>query len=164
MKVLAFDPSGNYHEGMGTTGYALALDGFPPAKLGDIKSTDYNCRQAYWAAHRNLIEQTLPDVVVVESYRLFGHKSKEQIGSQLETPQLIGYIEMICYDWMIPVVYQDPSTKQRHADDILVKIGVIEKKSNKFYYKGELTNLHMRDALRHAMYYQRKLKMEGKLK
>lgn len=164
MKILAFDPSGNYEEGFGTTGWALAMDGFPPTQLGQIKAADYKSRQSYWAEHRNLIETLHPDVVVIESYRLFGHKSKEQIGSSLETPMLIGYMEMICYDYMIPVVIQDPSTKQRHADDVLLKIGVIEKKGTRYYYRGELTSLHQRDALRHAMYYQRKLKMEGKLK
>jgi hypothetical protein len=164
MKILAFDPSGNYDEGKGKTGFALALDGFPPAKLGQINAIDFTSRQTYWFQHRVLIEQTLPDVCVVESYRLFGHKSKQQIGSSLETPQLIGYIEMVCFELGIPVVYQDPSTKQRHSDEVLLKVGIIEKKGGKLYYKGELTSLHMRDALRHAMYYQRKLKMEGKLK
>lgn len=164
MKVLAFDPSGNYNEGKGTTGWAISLDDFPPSKLGQIAAEGYKSRQAYWFAHKELIESFFPDVCVIESYRLFGHKSKEQIGSSLETPQMIGYLEMVCYELMIPVVYQDPTTKSRHADDVLLKIGVIEKKSNKLYYKGELTNLHMRDALRHCMYYQRKLKMEGKVK
>jgi hypothetical protein len=153
MKILSFDPSGNYFEGKGTTGYAISLDGNLPHQLGDIASKDYTSRQAYWAAHRDLIEQTFPDVCVIETYKLFGHKSKEQIGSQLETPQLIGYMEMVCYDWKIPVVYQDPSTKQRHADDILVKTGVIDKRGKSYYYKGILTNLHKRDALRHNLFY-----------
>lgn len=164
MKVLAFDPSGNYNEGKGTTGYAISLDDFPPAKLGDIKATDYNSRQAYWFAHRVLIESLLPDVCIIESYRLFASKAKEQSGSSLETPQMIGYLEMVCYESGIPVVYQDPSTKTRHNDEVLTKIGIITNKGGKLYYKGELTNLHKRDALRHCMYYQRKLKMEGKVK
>lgn len=153
VKVLSFDPSGNYNEGKGTTGYAIRDDGHLPYKLGDIRSTDYNSRQAYWAAHRDLIEQTFPDVLVVESYRLFGNKAKEQSGSSLETPQLIGYLEMVAYDYNIPVVYQDPSTKSRHKDEILVNTGLIEKKGNKFFYKGEMTNLHQRDALRHDLYF-----------
>lgn len=155
MKILAFDPSGNYHEGKGTTGYALSLDGNPAHKLGDIRASDYDCFQAYWFAHRNLIEEQFPDVCVIESYRLFGHKSKEQIGSSLETPQLIGYIQMVCYELRIPTFLQDPTTKQRHADDILVKTNIIEKRGNKLYYRGELTNLHMRDALRHELFFKK---------
>ncbi len=126
-----------------------------PFELGDINSEDFNSRQAYWLAHKILITQKEPSVVVIETYKLFGHKSKQQIGSQLETPQLIGYLEMVCFELGIEVVYQDPTTKQRHADDVLVKTGVIEKRGNKLYYKGELTNLHKRDALRHNMFYQK---------
>jgi hypothetical protein len=70
---------------------------------------------------------------------------------------------MVCYELNIPVFLQDPSTKQRHADDILVKTGVIERKGNKHYYKGELTNLHQRDALRHDLYRKkvRRMKKNG---
>jgi hypothetical protein len=156
MKVLSFDPSGNKsNEGQGTTGYCLSLDGHLPHKLGDIHAGDYKTREHYWFSHKELIEKEFPDVCVIESYRLFGHKSKEQIGSSLETPMLIGYLQMVCFELNIPVVLQDPSTKQRHADDILVKTGIIEKKGNKYYYKGELTNLHKRDSLRHDLYFNK---------
>lgn len=153
MKVLSFDPSGNYFEGKGTSGFAISLDDNLPHKLGDIAAEGFSHRQAYWYDHKNLIVVEHPDVCVIEDYRLFGHKSKQQIGSQLETPQMIGYLEMVCYELDIPVVYQNPTTKQRHADDVLVKTGVIEKRGNKYYYKGEMTNLHKRDALRHNLYY-----------
>jgi hypothetical protein len=158
-KILAWDPSGNFTEGKGTSGYAISLDGNQAHKLGDIKASDYKTRQEYWFAHKELIEKQFPDYVVIESYRLFGHKSKEQIGSSLETPQLIGYLEMVCYEMNIPVFLQDPSTKSRHADDVLVKSGVIERKGSmthpKYYYRGELTNLHQRDALRHELYFKK---------
>jgi hypothetical protein len=152
-KVLSFDPSGNYTEGMGTSGYAVSLDGHLPHKLGDIRAEDYKTREEYWFRHKILIEQQHPDVVVIESYRLFGSKAKEQVGSSLETPMLIGYLQMVCYEMQIPVIIQDPTTKSRHADDVLVKAGVVEKKGIRYYYKGELTNLHQRDALRHNLYY-----------
>jgi hypothetical protein len=155
VKVLAFDPSGNYTEGFGTTGYSISLDGHLPSKLGDIKAESYKSRNAYWFAHKELIETTFPDVVVIESYRLFGHKSKEQTGSSLETPQLIGYLEMVCYEMNIPTFLQDPSTKQRHADAILIRAGIVVRKGQKYYYKGEETNMHKRDALRHDLYFNK---------
>jgi hypothetical protein len=62
---------------------------------------------------------------------------------------------MVCYEMNIPVFLQDPSTKSRHADDVLVKSGIIEKKGNKYYYRGELTNLHQRDSLRHELYFKK---------
>lgn len=154
MKILSFDPSGNYKEGKGTSGYATSDDGMS-MKLGDIASEGYTSRQAYWDAHRKLIESYKPDVVVIESYRLFGHKAKSQSGSSLETPQLIGYLEMICFQHEIPCVLQDPTTKSRHTDDVLVKTGVIEKKGNRYYFKGILTNLHQRDALRHNLFFNK---------
>jgi hypothetical protein len=153
MKVLSFDPSGNYNEGKGTSGYSISLDGNLPHKLGDIRADDYESRQAYWFAHRELIENTFPDYLVIESYRLFGHKSKEQTGSSLETPQLIGYLEMVAYEFNIPVYLQDPSTKSRHSDAVLTAVGVFVKKGIRYFYKGELTNLHQRDALRHDLYF-----------
>jgi hypothetical protein len=156
LKYCLSIPSGNWgKEGMGTTGYCISLDGHLPHKLGDIHAGDYDSIQSYWFAHKELIEKTFPNVIVIESYRLFAHKSKEQIGSSLDTPRLIGYIEMVAWELNIPVVLQDPSTKQRHADDILVKTGIIEKKGNKYYYKGELTNLHKRDSLRHDLYFNK---------
>jgi hypothetical protein len=155
MKVLSFDPSGNYKEGKGTSGFSISLDGNMPHKLGDIRAEDYESRQAYWFAHRELIENTFPDYIVIESYRLFGDKAKEQTGSALETPQLIGYLEMVAYEFDIPSYLQDPSTKQRHADKVLVAAGVIVKKGTRYYYKGELTNLHQRDALRHDLYFNK---------
>lgn len=153
MKVLAFDPAGNKgKEGNGTSGWCCSLDG-SIFKWDDIKATDYITREDYWFAHKKLIERYLPDVVVIESYRLFGHKSKQQIGSSLETPMLIGYMQMVCYELDIPVVLQDPSTKTRHTDEVLAKIGFLEKKGSKYYYKGESTNLHMRDSMRHNLYF-----------
>lgn len=155
MKILSFDPSGNFAEGKGTTGYAVGMDGHMPHKLEDIRATDYATKHAYWFAHKELIEKTFPDCIVIESYKLFGHKAKEQTGSSLETPQLIGYLEMVAYEFNIPVFFQDPSTKQRHTDDILVKTGVLETKGKKYYYKGEMVNRHKRDALRHDLYFRK---------
>lgn len=159
MKILSFDPSGNHgKEGDGTTGYAISLDNNLPHKLGDIKADDFEIKHMYWGFHKELILNVNPDLIVIESYKLFGHKAKQQTGSELPTAQLIGYLEMVAYENSIPVVFQDPSTKQIHTDEILVKLGVLEKKGDKHYYKGELTNLHKRDALRHDLYYKRRNK------
>lgn len=161
MKKLSFDPSGNFDEGKGTTGFAISLNGNMPHKLGSISAADSFSKHAYWFRHRLLIESVKPDILIIESYKLFGHKAKAQTGSSLETPQLIGYLEMVAYELDIPVVFQDPTTKSRHTDDILVKIGVLEKKGMRYYYKGELTNLHQRDALRHDLFHTRKEKIKN---
>jgi hypothetical protein len=164
MKVLSFDPSGNFNEGKGTTGFSISLDGNLPHQLGDIKAAGYASKHAYWNEHELLITSTKPNVIVIESYRLFGHKAKEQTGSDLETAQLIGYLEMIAWKLNIPVVFQDPSTKLRHNDDVLVKTEIIEKRGTRYFYKGNLTNLHQRDALRHDLFFNKynKKKVLGK--
>lgn len=152
MKILSLDPSGNFSEGKGTTGYALSLDG-NLYKVDDIKASDYKIKEAYWLAHERLIEKHNPDVIVCESYRLFGHKAKEQSGSSLETAQLIGYLQMVAYKENIPFILQDPSIKQRFSDEIMCRLGLIVKKANRYFYKDALTNLHMRDAMRHNLYF-----------
>lgn len=155
MKILAFDPAGNMgKEGMGTTGYAVG-EPLDILLLDEIQAGDYKTREAYWFAHKELIEAVFPDVIVIESYRLFGHKAKQQTGSSLETPMLIGYLQMVAYEMNIPVVIQDPSTKNRHTDDVLVKTGIIEKRGRSCYYDGQVTNMHKRDALRHHMYFSK---------
>jgi RNase H-fold protein (predicted Holliday junction resolvase) len=120
-------------------------------------------KQEYFSAHQDLIEEASPNIIIIESYKLFGHKAKQQSGSNLETPQLIGFIEMVAFRLNIKVVFQDPSQKVRVADDILTRMGVFEKKGNKYYCQGKQTNLHMRDAIRHGIFYIRyKLKEEVK--
>ena len=122
-------------------------------KVNDIKAYDYKIKEAYWLAHERLIEKHNPDVIVCESYRLFGHKAKEQSGSSLETAQLIGYLQMVAYKENIPFVLQDPSIKQRFSDEVMCRLGLIVKKANRYFYKDALTNLHMRDAMRHNLYF-----------
>jgi hypothetical protein len=154
MKILSFDPSGSFHEGKGTTGWALFVDK-ELKEFGEIKASDYMLKQEYFSAHDDLILNHYPDIIVIESYKLFGHKAKQQSGSNLETPQLIGFIEMVAFRLNIKVVFQDPSQKIRVADDILTRMGVFEKKGNKYYCQGKQTNLHMRDAIRHGIFYIR---------
>ena len=112
-------------------------------------------KQEYFSYHRDLIETEFPDIIVCESYDLFGHKAKQQSGSDLGTAQLVGYIMMIAYDMKIKFVLQSPSQKTRVADPILVKEGVFEKRGNKYYCQGELTNMHMRDSIRHGIFFHR---------
>lgn len=154
MILLTFDPSGNFHEGKGTTGYAVFQDG-ELIGFNDIKSEKCFTQEEYWAKHRNLIEGQQPDIVLIESYKLFEHKAQSQSWSALETPQLIGFLRMVCYDLNIPVVFQDPAQKAGVNDIRLTKLGYLEKRGDRYYVDGRLTNLHMRDAIRHGIYYYR---------
>lgn len=152
MRVLCFDPSGNFEEGEGTTGWALYEDrklvGF-----GEESSALYDSPEKYWAAVGAVVGVSRPNVVVCESYRLQASKAMAQAGSNLETPQLIGYLRMLCYLRDITFIFQHPQDKVRVADDILVRLGVFEKKDRKHYCMGRPTNDHMRDAIRHGYFY-----------
>lgn len=155
MKILCFDPSGNYgKEGMGTTGWATFLDG-DLIEFGDIKASDWANQETYWLQHGALINQKKPELVVCESYNLFGNKAKAQSGSALETPQLIGFMRMVCWTNGIAWVYQNPDQKTPVNDERLTRAGYLEKRGNRYYCKGLLTNLHQRDAIRHGIYYYR---------
>jgi hypothetical protein len=153
-RVLCFDPSGNFHEGNGTTGWAYFLDG-ELREFGQIKAINHTCLEEYFLAHRSVIGHYEPNEVVIEDYRLFGHKAKDQSWSALETPQLIGYMRMSCYTGMIDVIFQSPKDKVRVADPQLERLGVIEKRPGGYYCLDKITNLHQRDAIRHGVFYHR---------
>lgn len=154
MRVLCLDPSGNYKEGEGTTGWALFVDG-KLIEFGRVEAKHHPSQESYWAAISGLMSKFVLDTVVCESYRLFEHKAKQQSWSELETPQLIGHLRMACWYRNIKLVFQDPNDKVRVADEQLVKMGVLEKKGNKYYCLGRPTVIHERDAIRHGIFYHR---------
>lgn len=156
-KTITFDPSGNFgeKEGYGTTGWAFFHDA-EVMQFGDIKSDQYKTQEEYFLAHEDLILSKKPDLIVCEGYRLYaGARGKAQINSTLDTPQLIGFLRMLAFKAKIPFVLQPPSDKVRVADPQLVKMGVFTRSGNKHYCMGQSTNLHMRDAIRHGIYYFR---------
>lgn len=151
-RILVFDPSGNYDEGKGTSGWALFVDG-KLNDFGDIAAYAHSSVEFYWALHRDLIYSKAVDVVVCESFKLNPAKAGAQSWSYLETPQLIGFLRMVCWEHGRPFITQDPSTKARFADEVLEGIGIIEKRGKKHYCMGRETNLHKRDAIRHGIYF-----------
>ena len=153
-KVLCFDPSGNFEEGSGTTGWALFQDG-EIKKFWDVKAKDFSTIEEYWNHVTMIIHIYEPDEVVIEDYRLFGHKAKQQSWSALETPQLIGWMRMYCWEANIPVIFQSPKDKVRVADPQLERLGIIQKEGNSYYCNNIKTNLHQRDAIRHGVFYHR---------
>lgn len=170
--VLAFDPSGNYHEGSGITGIAHLIDG-RLEKLSQIEAKQYDCRESYWDAHIQHLQNYFLKAggnleVVMESYQLYHHRGQQaqsQAHSFLETPQLIGAISYICWKNGIPLTLQAASqVKKRWADSILVYEGVIEKKGNRHCFNGTVLNSHKKDALRHALHYWRYNREKRRLK
>jgi hypothetical protein len=158
VKLLTFDPSGNFYEGKGTTGVCVMVDG-EVQDLLTISAKDFNSQEEYWAAHEDLIMKEWPDHFCCEGYRLYNHKgmsAKTQANSDLETPQLLGFLKMVCYRWEIPYTIQYASdVKTRWQEPILVHLGHLEAKSGFHYFKGKKTVTHQRDALKHALHWTR---------
>lgn len=151
--TLAFDPSGNFTEGKGCTGFAYFEEGRLLA-FGHVDAEHYDSPYAYWDVVGEKILAVV-ETVVCESYRLQAAKAKVQTNSYLETPQLIGYLAMLCHKRGIKWVYQHPQDKIRVSDAILERMGVFQKVGKRLHCNGIPTNDHVRDAIRHGEYYFR---------
>ena len=155
MKVLTLDPSGNFDEGKGHTGWAI-FENKELRDFGAVNADDYKTIELYFNAVFTLFADEDINLIICEGYRLYaGARGKAQINSSLETPQLIGYLRMKAWEGDIPFILQPPSDKAPVNDERLVKAGVFEKRGTKHYCLDRPTNLHMRDAIRHGVYYYR---------
>lgn len=157
MKLIALDPSGNYgKEGMGTTGIAFMEDGIP-VELLTVSAKDFSSECEYWDAVITVLEKHFPDHIVMEGYKLYNHKgmaAKSQANSELQTPQIIGVIKYFCYRMDIPYTIQFASdVKTRWQESILAHLGHLEAKNGFYYFNGEKTVTHTRDALKHALHW-----------
>ena len=159
--VIGIDPSGNYFEGKGTTGWCV-LDNTHDkvVKINSISAKLFDTQSEYWYEHLHLIDrlrQKYKDiVVVVEAYLLYANESKSQINSEMETPQLIGVLKMFCYINDIPIHFHKAATvKKRWADDILAHEQYIYNQKGHWYCNANKYALcdHERDAIRHAVHY-----------
>jgi hypothetical protein len=158
LKLLAFDISGNFKEGKGTTGICIMLNG-EVWKLDTIKAKDYETVEKYWAAHEDYIMREFPDHMVMEGYKLYNHKgmsAKTQANSDLETPQMLGFLKMVCYRLDIPYTIQYATeVKARWQESILVHLNILQQKGSKYYWNGQPTVTHTRDSLKHALHFSR---------
>ena len=161
MIILSLDPSGNFNEGKGTTGYAVmdAITG-KLLEVDVIAAQSAECIEEYWEKHILLLDKLYRHyngcmVVRCEDYLLYKHKAMDQVQSHFETPQLIGILKYWCFANRVTIYMRPASTvKNRWTDELLERKGYIEKKSSSWYPVGcnqhNLT-LHERDAIRHAV-------------
>lgn len=158
--IISLDPSGNHKEGFGTTGICIAFDNGAFDKVDEIQAIKHKTPEDYWHAHIKLMKDILWErgslEVVMEGFRLYGHKSKEQTNSQFETPQLIGVIRHWCYGAEVPLKIQFAyEVKNRWSDSILQKENIIYTKGRTRYLTAtdQVLNNHKTDAVRHMMHY-----------
>jgi len=160
--ILSLDPSGNFHEGKGTTGWCVYdCEIHQVLKTGVISAKDYKSIHEYHQAHEDLIGEAIdcdPLIgLVIEDYILYENKALSQTNSKMETPKLIGLIEHTCYHEEIPVHLQTASeVKTRWTDEILVHEGLIIPKGRSYCIPnepGKKINRHVKDSIRHAAHF-----------
>lgn len=163
MKILCIDPSGNYNEGKGTTGWSLLNENINIIACGQLLASEYKSKEEYWNNVIKLIINMNPDTIVLEDFLLYAHKSNNQINSRFETPKLIGLIEMYAWENKIPIHLQRAvDVKNRWTDDILVKKSIISRVGNRYYAGGVMISEHIRDSIRHGVHFIKyHLKKEG---
>lgn len=164
--TIAIDPSGNFEDGKGHTGIAMMSDNdWNSVVVESVYAKIYPNRHSYWQAVIQFIENvqrcTEDDItVVIESY--VTRSNGFTIGKQSETSMFIGAIVFTLENLNIPYVFQTPSAvKTRFKDDLLCKyypkMMCIESATgvNRYFYDSKITSDHIRDAMRHLLYYKR---------
>jgi len=163
MKVLAIDPSGNFVEGKGSTGWILAeVEYYRPTKFtilkkGTVSANDYETRYKYWWAVTELFREPVSHVIV-EDYKLYNHKGAKaqmQSYSQLETPRLIGVLEYMLEGLRIPYTFQMATEVRMYTEDTLVYQGLLTRKNKRHLLRvaglDVSCNEHERMAYKHFL-------------
>lgn len=159
--ILAVDPSGNFEEGKGTTGLCLfnCTRGCIQA-VKDIHAKDYSSKEEYWQAHIDFImrakEVYSSLIIVIEDFTLDPRRALQQSHSKMETPKLIGILQLYCQQHNIPYRMQRAvEVKNRWADNILEYKQYIIKRNNAHYLpeKTKPISRHCKDAIRHAVHH-----------
>jgi hypothetical protein len=133
--LLAVDPGG-------TTGWslwAISDDGHPELiSSGQVLT---------WHGLDGIISEDVA-IVVMEAFRLFPQRAKEQIGSDFPAVQVIGVVRYLCEKRGIEVVLKPAGDKEFFDDKKLEIAGFMP------YERGERHhNRHALDSVRHMLHY-----------
>ena len=161
--VLALDPSGNFMEGKGTTGWCVfdCLDDRVTI-VGEIAAATVLSFEEHWAAHLALIDSVVTRYgienvhIVIEDYLLYQSKAQSQTNSRMETPQLLGVLKFHCWLNHVSYTMQTASeVKERWSNKILQYRGYIKQDGRGFEIPlgHKPLSRHSLDAIRHAAHY-----------
>ena len=168
MKYIFIDPSGSFNEGKGHTGIAIIKDDdWSTLKHISLAAKDYDSRHQYWADVMDSIRlhtfyvdpearTNLDTKVIIESFMI--RTQGFLMGKMPETIQMIGALEYYLEDHGIDYKLQTPTqAKSRFKDDDLPRyIPGFEKRTNgRYYLNGKQVNDHIRDALKHLLYFMK---------
>lgn len=161
--ILAIDPSGNFEEGKGTTGFCLFdCEANKILGLKNVTASDFSSKETYWQEHINIINKIRMNpkyrnvAIVIEDFMLDPKRALQQSHSRMETPKLIGIIQLHCSTHNIPYTMQRPTdVKNRWADHILEYKKYIVKKGNTYVLPDTKKSIsrHCKDAIRHAVHF-----------
>lgn len=161
--VLAFDPSGEFSKGKGTTGWCVMnCVNTQVEQIGTISARHYDNKYEYWDAHIQLIRKFLKQygnnlAVSIEDYILYKQRAEAQINSNFETVRLIGILEHFCYTNAVDVHTRNAATaKTRWTNEILVHKNIVHPCLGGFICmcaNDHLLATHELDAIRHAAHY-----------
>ena len=159
--ILAIDPSGNFEEGKGTTGTCIfnCVENNIRA-IKNISASHYLSKEEYWQAHLDYINEIVSreanTIIVIEDFTLDPRRAMQQSHSKMETPKLIGILQLHCQQKDIPYKMQRAvEVKTRWADHILEYKKYIIKKNRMYYLPNATTPMsrHCKDAIRHAVHF-----------
>ena len=161
--VLAFDPSGEFTKGKGTTGWCVMNCVTTKVEQVDtISARDYKTKYEYWDAHVQLIRRFLKQygsnlAISVEDYILYKQRAEAQINSNFETVRLIGILEYFCYNNAVDIHLRNAvAAKTRWTNEILEHKNIIQPCLGGYICEGVTDHLlatHELDAIRHAAHY-----------
>lgn len=142
--LLVFDPGG-------TTGWAY-FKHQELEKCGQLNTKDLqNIAKDIYGTVAYYTDDPDESLVLYENYRVYGHKQKQHVGSELHTAKVIGIIESVC---------QLLGVKTHNQMASLVKPFCTDQKLREWGWY-QTTQKHANDAIRHGSYY---LLFGGKLK
>ena len=136
VRMLAIDP-GEVH-----CGYAL-FNGGDCYEAGEWRPHELMTRLEGW------MRQGALDEVVIEDYRLYPDKSKQQAHSQMFTVRVIGALEFIVarFGGGVPVIFQRADIK---------KATVAQNEKRGYQWKSRGHGGHAKDAETHGLYRNQK--------
>ena len=91
----------------------------------------------------------------MEDFTLNPKKALQQSYSKMETPKLIGIIQLVCAEHKWPIKMQLPvEVKSRWPDTFLERKNIIVKRTKGYVTPAGLSiSRHEKDAIRHAVHY-----------
>jgi len=138
-RIMAIDPGKT--TGIAILDYKTGCNPMAMDEPTDMLTLSTECH--LWYGIEDLIIEHDPDIVVYESFRLYSHKAKQKINSEMPTSKVIGVIAFL--------------TEQRGLDNYRQSAQI----GKGFYDRDRLEGLgftdlgsdHRRDSLKHALHY-----------